>query len=112
MRFPNPIPPKKWLIGIAAATLFACGENSREVVTPEEECFHTQVVQQLTHAEGQVEKVADFYVIETEEQRYSACNLPEELMAAGTRVRFDANVYQIPPNFRLVGTPIKITRIY
>ena len=101
-----------WLIGIAAAGLFACGETSREVVTPEAECFSTRVVAELTYAEGQVEKVADFYVIQAGEQRYSTCGLPPELLMAGTRVRFDAKVYEIPPNVRLAATPIRITRVY
>lgn len=103
---------KNLLIGLAAACLFACGETSREVVPPEPDCFSTPVVAVLTGAEGRVEKVADFYVIQAAEQRYSTCGLPPELLVAGTRVRFDANVHEIPPNVRLAATPIRITRVY
>jgi hypothetical protein len=112
MRFLNPIPTKKWLVGLAAAGLFACQEPSREVVTPQEECFSTRVVQELTRVDGQVEKVANFYVIQTGEQRYSTCGLPPKLRVAGTQIQFDAKVYEIPPNVRLGATPIRITRIY
>ncbi len=112
MQFLNPIPMNKWLIGLAAASLLACNDASREAVPAEEECFHTRVVQELTRAEGQVEKVANFYVIQSEEGRYGTCGLPPELLVEGTRLRFDAKVYEIPPNVRLAATPIKITRVY
>jgi hypothetical protein len=112
MHLLNPIPTKKWLIGIAAALLFACQEPSRESVTPQADCFSTRVVQELTRVDGQVEKVANFYVIQSGEQRYSTCGLPPELQVAGTRIQFDAKVHEIPPNVRLAATPIRITRIY
>jgi hypothetical protein len=55
-------------------------------VTPQEECFSTRVVQELTRVDGQVEKVANFYVIQTGEQRYSTCGLPPKLRVAGTQI--------------------------
>lgn len=103
---------KRLLAGVAALFLFACRETSQEMVTPHKECFDTQVVKQLTHIDGKIEKVAEFYLILAGEQRYAACNLPEELQVAGTRIQFDAKEFEIPANVRLAGTPILITKIY
>jgi hypothetical protein len=72
----------------------------------------SRIVRDLNHVEGQILKVADFYVIEAGSQRYVACNLPGHLEESGTRVVFDAQEFEIPADVRLAGTPVVITKIY
>lgn len=102
----------KFIICIAASLLCACQESRHEEIVPQTECLSTPIIRILTNVEGRIEKVAEFYLIQAGEVRYAACNLPDNLKASGTMVRFDAHELQIPANVRLPGTPIVLTRVY
>ena len=106
------MPINRLLICIAASLLCTCKESREEEIAPQTECLSTPIARVLTDVEGRIEKVASYYLIEAGEIRYVACNLPENVKAGGTIVRFDAQEFTIPANVRLPGTPIVLTRIY
>lgn len=101
---------KKVLVGLIALTIVAC-ETAHQEVAPYTGCASNQVVRELTAVEGTIEKVAEFYVIQTADHRYSPCSLPENLRVNGTEVVVDGQEMAIPANVRLVGTPLIITNI-
>ena len=94
-------------------TLTACKDDTSETLTDEQAyCVSRDVIDQLSRTRGTVDKVANIYVIKTSQRTYYACNLPESLKKPGQSIRFDADVYRIPENVRLVGAPILLTKIY
>ena len=46
------------------------------------------------------------------EQRYISLQLPEEFKKEGLLVTFNGFEGKIPPNFRMLGTPLKLTAIW
>ncbi|GAB3249443.1 hypothetical protein GCM10027347_06540 [Larkinella harenae] len=51
------------------------------------------------------------YIQANETTRYFACNLPDQVRKTGTRVIFDADEFAPPPNVRLAGVPVKLTKL-
>lgn len=87
-----------------------CKKNDEVVAT----CISNVIVDKIEQAEGEIRLIGSSWVIDVNSTggRYFACNFPEHLQIENTLIVFDADVYQIPPNLRLVGTPIIITHIY
>ncbi|MBD0254685.1 MAG: hypothetical protein ICV83_03110 [Cytophagales bacterium] len=102
---------KKILISLVAIMTISCKETTQQEVTPSTDCVSNQIVGELTAVAGKIEKVADFFVIQTTDRRYSPCNLPENVKVSGMEVVFDGQEMAIPANVRLVGVPIVITTI-
>lgn len=91
----------------------ACKDDASEAIPDEQSyCVSRDVVDQLSRTSGRVDRLANAYVIRTGQHTYYACNLPEAYQRDGSSIRFDAEVYRIPANVRLLGTPILITKIY
>lgn len=104
---------KKVLFICLLFTLGACKDDTSEELTDEQmHCVSRDVVSSLSQANGTIERIANVYVIRTGQGTYYACNLPESYKNQGRDIRFDADVYRIPENVRLIGTPILLTRIY
>lgn len=93
--------------------LSGCRKEDEEVI---ESCISETIVDQLIQTEGIVQVIGNIWVIEVNSNdrsgRYFACNFPEDLKIENHLIIFDANVYEIPPNMRLAGIPIIVTRIY
>ncbi|MBK8470806.1 MAG: hypothetical protein IPL33_00535 [Sphingobacteriales bacterium] len=53
----------------------------------------------------------DQFVIEVGSTRYLPDQLPDNLRVDGMRVRFSGKAGQLPPNARLLGTPLQISKI-
>ncbi|PTX22265.1 hypothetical protein C8N40_10187 [Pontibacter mucosus] len=74
------------------------------------------IIESKSKINGRVYQIADLWVIDVllneKIVRCSPCNLPDELKIENLNIVIDANFYQIPPNVRMVGTPIEITQIY
>lgn len=51
------------------------------------------------------------YILTSDSTRYFACNLPEPVRKTGTKVVFNAEEFAPPPNVRLAGVPIKLTKL-
>ena len=51
------------------------------------------------------------YILTSDNVRYFACNLPEQARKTGTKVVFNADEFAPPPNVRLAGVPIKLTKL-
>ncbi|CAN5268056.1 hypothetical protein BH23BAC1_BH23BAC1_37360 [soil metagenome] len=98
---------------IAFFIFSGCRKEDDNVI---ETCISERVVDQLILAEGIIVLIGNTWVIDVNTPqnsgRYFACNFPENLKIENQTITFDANVFEIPPNMRLVGTPIIITRIY
>lgn len=105
------LPMKKIVLGLVVLIIASCKETTQQEVTPYADCISQQVVRELTTVTGKIEKVAEFYVIQTSEHRYSLCNLPQNLKVNGIEVVFDGQEMAIPANVRLIGTPVLITNI-
>lgn len=91
----------------------ACSDDTSEALTNEQaHCVSRDVTDTLSGVRGRIDRIANAYVIRTSLQTYYACNLPESFKSPGHTIRFDAEVYKIPENVRLIGTPILLTRIY
>lgn len=104
---------KKILILLMLVTLGACRDDTSGAFANEQmHCVSRDVVNTLSRISGRVDRVAEMYVIRTSRQTYYACNLPDDYKRPGQSIRFDADVYRIPENVRLVGTPVLITKIY
>lgn len=104
---------KKILLIFILFTLGACRDDtSRELAGEELHCVSKDVVNTLSRVNGRIDRIANAYVIRTSLQTYYACNLPESFKNPGRTIRFDAEVYRIPENVRLIGTPILLTKIY
>jgi hypothetical protein len=66
----------------------------------------------VKNVRGTVRHIAnDQYVIETTDGRYLPDKLSKELKKEGMRVRFWGKVGKLPPNARLLGTPLQISKI-
>lgn len=81
-----------------------------------ETCISERIVDRLIEAEGLILLIGNTWVIDVDipgpSGRYFACNFPDNLKIENQTIVFDANVFEIPPNMRLAGTPVIITRIY
>ncbi|RRB04915.1 hypothetical protein [Larkinella rosea] len=51
------------------------------------------------------------YIQTSDKVRYFACNLPEQVRKTGTKVVFNAEEFAPPPNVRLAGVPVKLTKL-
>ncbi|GAB3323791.1 hypothetical protein GCM10027299_20360 [Larkinella ripae] len=51
------------------------------------------------------------YILTRDSTRYFPCNLPETARKTGTKVVFNADEFAPPPNVRLAGVPIKLTKL-
>lgn len=66
----------------------------------------------LKEQRGIVRKMTgDQFVIEVGLTRYLPDQLPDNLRVDGMRVRFSGKAGQLPPNARLLGTPLQISKI-
>lgn len=66
----------------------------------------------LKDVRGTIRKItADQYVIEAGSTRYMPDKLADDLKIEGYRVRFWGKVGKVPPNARLLGTPLQISKI-
>jgi hypothetical protein len=90
--------------------LTGCRKEDEVVAT----CISDVIVGKIIQGEGEIKLIGSSWVIDVSNTggRYFACNFPEEYQVENKIIIFDADVYQIPPNMRLVGTPIIITHIY
>lgn len=81
-----------------------------------ESCYTDVVIDNLEREEGEIKLMGSSWVIEISNSakagRYLACNFPEHLKNENLQIIFDAKVYQTPPNLRLAGIPIIITKIH
>ncbi|RCR66798.1 hypothetical protein [Larkinella punicea] len=51
------------------------------------------------------------YIQTSDNTRYFACNLPTSVQKTGTKVVFNADEFAPPPNVRLAGVPVKLTKL-
>ncbi|MGV3558518.1 hypothetical protein [Larkinella arboricola] len=51
------------------------------------------------------------YILTSDNTRYFACNLPDQARKTGTKVVFNADEFAPPPNVRLAGVPVKLTKL-
>ncbi|GAB3926905.1 hypothetical protein [Larkinella terrae] len=51
------------------------------------------------------------YIQTSDKTRYFACNLPQQVRKTGTKVVFNADEFAPPPNVRLAGVPVKLTKL-
>jgi hypothetical protein len=51
------------------------------------------------------------YILTSDSTRYFACNLPDQVRKTGTKVVFNADEFAPPPNVRLAGVPVKLTKL-
>jgi hypothetical protein len=51
------------------------------------------------------------YILTSDSTRYFACNLPTTVRKTGTKVVFNADEFAPPPNVRLAGVPVKLTKL-
>lgn len=51
------------------------------------------------------------YILTSDSTRYFPCNLPDQAQKTGTRVVFNADEFAPPPNVRLAGVPVKLTKL-
>lgn len=89
-------------------------KNVPELGDQEEDCHGKRMVTQtLEEVEGTIEKVANRYVITTENgnNRYNPCELPKKLHVGGMLVRFSGEVLEIMPGERLFATPFRLKNI-
>ena len=72
---------------------------------------------ELTNVSGTIQQLANnpkWFVIVPDFDtsiRYLPSNLPPELRQNGMRVVFSGQIGEIPPNVRLIGTPLDLTFI-
>ncbi|WP_234737000.1 hypothetical protein [Tellurirhabdus bombi] len=115
---------KTILVNLLALTLLSasCEKNpTGDQVTLSSECpsyNEWQKAADLTQVPGTVINESDtsksstwMYIQAGDNKRYFACNLPASVQKTGTRVIFDAVEFMPPPNVRLAGIPIKLTRL-
>lgn len=89
-------------------------KNAPEIGELEEDCHgKRRVSQNLDAVEGSILKVADRFVISTDNgnNRYNPCELPNKLKKDGILVRFSGEVLQIMPGERLIATPFRLKTI-
>lgn len=51
------------------------------------------------------------YIQTSDNTRYFPCNLPYNVRKTGTKVVFNAEEFAPPPNVRLAGVPVKLTKL-
>lgn len=104
---------KKVLLFCILLASGACQDDASEAILDEQSyCVSRDVVDSLSRVRGRVNRLENMYMIRTSQHTYYACNLPEAYKKDAHSIRFDAEVYRVPANVRLLGTPILITRIY
>ena len=101
--------------------LTACEANTTESVPLSDACPDYngwQKAADLRAVPGTVVNEADtsaystwVYILTADRKRYFACNLPASVRKTGTRVVFNATEFAPPPNVRLAGIPVKLTRL-
>lgn len=79
-------------------------------------CISDVVVATITGESGIIRLLGNEWVIDAAKpngtDRYFACNLPEDYKQANKPIVFDAKIYEVPPNVRVIGSPITITKIF
>ena len=105
-------PSNRWKIYFVLFVLICFFE-----VNLEEKGLSEPIDEFVSHAKGTVKKLSpqsDWYVIVPDynpELRFLPTDLPDAYMINGLRVVFSGKVGEIPPNARLVGTPLELTKI-
>lgn len=74
--------------------------------------FCGEIVEELRYVEGQIEKIATFYLVQVEDNRFAVCNLPENLKVNGLRIKLEAKPFAIPEHVQLPCTPMEFIKIY
>lgn len=76
--------------------------------------FPYEKVSELTKEKLQVRKMGDTQFVltnKTDTQRYFAYNLPDDYKTDGLNVICSGIVGKVPPNVRMMGTPLKLSFI-
>ncbi len=93
--------------------MMSCNKDEEPIAVS---CISDQIVDSLVGIEGKVLPINEQWFIEvndgTHTGRYFDCNFPEHLKIESSSLVFDTYVFAIPPNVRLMGTPISITKVY
>ncbi len=89
-------------------------KNAPEIRDVEEDCHGKRKVSQtLEKVEGSILKIADKYVISTNNgnSRYNPCKLSKMHKKDGVLIHFSGDVLEIFPGERLIATPFRIKNI-
>lgn len=104
----------KTLIMILSFVLFFGCEKENEPVY--ENCISNTIIEKLVEEQGEVFLMNDSWYVKINSGpnpgRYFDCHFPDHLKHENSIIVFDAHVFSIPPNVRLAGTPITITKVY
>ena len=94
--------PRLFLL-VLALSLVACQDSTGPTASAHDLANHTGRVTEFNSV---------FLVIDDADgSPYLPSNLPEEFAHEGLRVLFSGNRQEIPPNVRLVGAPLELTKI-
>lgn len=107
-------PPSRKCLRLLILIIVLAG--CKKDVPVKESCYSDVIIDKLEQEEGEVKLSGSSWVIEVTNSanagRYLPCDFPEHLKKQNLMITFDANVYQTPPNLRLAGIPIIISRVY
>ncbi len=82
---------------------------------PLQEYHQPKVRETITDVTGTVQKVANLgwglVPDDRKGERYQPFGMPEEFLVDGLRVRFSGDVFELEPNIRRWGTPLRITKV-
>ncbi len=106
---------KYFIFFLLLVSIFSCDRKGIQLDTSGS-CVSNTVVKEWKNLSGTVEIAGNEVVIDVaganSTLRFYPCNLPGPYQQKGKLIRFDAREYEVPPNVRVIGTPIIITQIY
>jgi hypothetical protein len=93
--------------------VFSCRQkkellNYQTVIIDTDDCFpQRKMVEVIANVKGEIINLAGEWLIQSGsgEPRFFVCNIPEALKTEGFKLIFDAEVKEIYPNERWIGTP-------
>ena len=88
--------------------------NYHTAILDTNDCFpQRKMVEVISNVKGEIINVAGEWLIQTDnkETRYVGCNIPESLKTEGIKIIFDADLKEIYPNERWIGTPAVLKKV-
>jgi hypothetical protein len=97
------------LVVLVLALSVGCSDQGHQVVPSADDVInHTGVVKQMS---SDAFIIISDYIYQGQNEHFAPTNLPDSFKTDGLRVLFSGKRGEIPPNVRMMGTPLTLSSI-
>jgi hypothetical protein len=100
---------------IIIASIWSCSKHSKTQISEsavKQDCYKDRKKEDdIIKKRGVIEKIADHFMIATEDNRYMPCEIPKPFNIEGTKVIFSGETRAVYPHERWAGLPFHLAFI-